>query len=35
LVENNAAPNIKEEVERLFQDYTEAFDVALASTVTA
>jgi methyl-accepting chemotaxis protein len=35
LVENNAAPNIKEEVERLFQDYMGAFDVALASTVTA
>jgi len=36
LVSNSyAAPNIKEEVERLFQDYIEAFDVALASTATA
>jgi methyl-accepting chemotaxis protein len=36
LVRNSyAALTIKEEVERLFQDYIEAFDVALASTVTA
>ncbi|AFP29841.1 methyl-accepting chemotaxis protein [Marinobacter sp. BSs20148] len=36
LVRNSyAAVNIKEEVERLFQDYIEAFDVALASTLTA
>ncbi|AKO51798.1 chemotaxis protein [Marinobacter psychrophilus] len=36
LVRNSyAAVNIKEEVERLFQDYIEAFDVALASTRTA
>jgi len=36
LVRNSyAAVNIKEEVERLFQDYIEAFDVAVASTLTA
>jgi methyl-accepting chemotaxis protein len=36
LVRNSyAAVNIKEEVERLFQDYIKAFDVALASTRTA
>jgi len=36
LVRNSyAAVNIKEEVERLFQGYIEAFDVALASTLTA
>ena len=36
LVRNSyAAVNIKEEVERLFQDYIEAFNVAFASTLTA
>jgi methyl-accepting chemotaxis protein len=36
LVKNSyAALNVKDEVKRLFQDYIEAFDVALASTVTA
>ena len=36
LVRNSyAAVNIKEEVERLFQDYIEAFNVAFTSTLTA
>lgn len=36
LVSNSyAAVNIKEEVKRLFQDYIKAFDVAVASTLTA
>lgn len=36
LVRNSyAAVNIKEEVERLFQDYIKAFNVAFASTLTA